>query len=124
MANDQKPKVLVGCKLPNGLVIEHPKDPTITATLKGRNREEIIGAGYGVTAVDSELWDAWIKSNADFVAVKNGAIYIAKDERDLKAISKEREKEKTGLEPMQTDGKDPRAKGVKTDEPKNDPDKS
>ena len=108
-------KLLVGCKLPNGIVLEHPADPSIKVELNGLNKVVIVGADHASNEVDAEFWDAWIKSNADFPAVKSGAIFVAKDERSLKAIAAENKKRKTGLEPMRTDGKDERATGVTTD---------
>lgn len=108
-------RVLVGCKLPNGIVLEHPEKPEVKVTILGLNKRTIIGSDYMSTDVDGEFWDAWIKSNAKFPAVKSGAIFVAKDLRSLEAAGKEAKKRRTGLEPMQTDGKDPRAGGVKTD---------
>lgn len=113
-------KVLVGCKLPNGIILEHPQDDSKTVELAGLNKIVIIGSDHAVTPVRSEFWDAWIKSNSEFPAIKSGAIFVAKDERSLAATAKENSKRKTGLEPMQTDGKDPRAAGAKAVTEKDD----
>lgn len=105
---------IVACKLPHGITIEHPMDPNDKVTLTGLNDVKIVGATYGVTRVDSEFMEQWIAFNADFAPVKSGAIFIAKDDSDLVAKAVEREKLKTGFEPMRTDGKDERAAGAKT----------
>lgn len=101
-------KVLVGCRLPHGLIIEHPTNPNQKVELKGLNRSRIIGAPYCTTEVDGELWQAWKMFNADFPAVKSGAIFEAKDAESLEAAAKEVENEKTGFEQMSQE-----AQGVK-----------
>ncbi|MES2351899.1 MAG: hypothetical protein V4641_30370 [Pseudomonadota bacterium] len=104
----------VGCKLPHGIVLEHPADPKNTVTLRGLNRISIIGADYATTEVDGDLMDAWLAANKGFPALENGAIFIAKSASDAVAIAAEFKGVETGLEPMRTDGKDKRARGVKT----------
>ena len=105
--------VIVGCKLPNGLIIESPIDPSIKVELNGSNREIIIGAGYGSTEVDAEFWKLWESQNKDFPPFKSQAIFVAKSAPDVAAKAKELVNEKTDLEPLRTDGKDRRASGVK-----------
>lgn len=105
--------IVVGCKLPHGITLEHPADPKKTVTLNGVNKAVIVGADYATTEVDEEFWAAWSEANKEFPAVKSGAIFAARSNSDVQAIGKENADRKTGMEPMRTDGKDPRASGVK-----------
>ena len=106
--------VVVGCKLPHGITIEHPMDPSKTVELNGKNKALIIGAEYGTTEVDWDFWEQWAAVNNEFPAVKSGAIFVAKTLTDAAAIAAEFKDRKTGFEAMRTDGKDDRAAGVKT----------
>lgn len=105
--------VVVGCKLPHGIIIQHPMDPTKTVELKGKNNAVIIGADYSTTEVDGDFWEQWAAVNKEFPAVNSGAIFVAKTLTDAAAIAAEFKDRKTGFEPMRTDGKDERASGVK-----------
>ena len=105
--------VVVGCKLPNGIIIEHPSDPAKKITLNGTNKSLVIGAEYATTEVDGDFFEQWIAANKEFSAVKSGAIFVAKSLADIVSIASELKEQKTGLEPMRKDGKDLRASGVK-----------
>lgn len=93
-------KVVIGCKLPNGIVLEHPLDPSNTVELKGLNRVAIIGADHATTQVDDDFWGAWEAVHKEFPALKSGAIFVAKSANDAAAIAKEFKGRKTGLEKM------------------------
>lgn len=93
-------KVLVGCRLPHGLIIEHPTDPNKKVELQGLNKTRIIGATHCTTEVDGEFWAAWKMFHDKHPALKSGAIFEAKDARSVEAKAKELEKEKTGFEQM------------------------
>lgn len=101
------PKVVIGCRLPNGLIIRHP-NPQFNAEVKlnGLHSSKLIArdgspaASYVTTEVDQELWDAWKIAYRDFAALKNGSIFEAKSLTDAAAQGKERSKEKFGFEPM------------------------
>lgn len=108
-------KVIIGCKLPHGLILENPLNPNVTVELNGLNKSLIIGAKHATTEVDAEFWDLWKNTNPKFSALLSGAIFEAKNEADAKAIAKEKLKEKTGFEAM--DPKDPK-NGVKTEDGK------
>jgi hypothetical protein len=101
-------RVLIGCRLPHGLIIEHPTNANIKVEIQGLNKSRIIGAPFVTTEVDGELWQAWKMFNADFPAVKSGAIFEAGSIASLEAAAKEVEKEKTGFEQMPQE-----AQGVK-----------
>jgi hypothetical protein len=104
-------KMIIGCRLPNGIVLEHPKDPRQKVTLNGVNKSLIKGSTYGITRVDRDFWAAWRKEHGEFPALKMGSIFEAGSEGDAKAVA--RDLPPTGLEPMRKDGKDKRAAGVK-----------
>ena len=55
----------------------------------------------GITEnVDAELFNAWLKENANRAIVKNGFIFAHESKEDIKANAKEKAKTKTGLEPI------------------------
>ena len=105
--------VVVGCKLPHGITIEHPMDPNKKVELKGKNKALIVGADYATTEVDGDFFEQWVAVNKEFPAVKSGAIFVAKSLTEAAAIAEEYKERPTGFEPMRTDGKDKRASGVK-----------
>lgn len=92
--------LVIGCKLPHGLVIEHPSDPSKTVVLAGLNKALVIGATHATTEVDDEFWQAWKAAHKDFPALRSGAIFEAKSTADAAAQAKELADEKTGFEPM------------------------
>lgn len=101
-----KDTVIVGCRLPNGLVLKHPKNPNVTVQLNGTYVPP-TSAGlyvpprpYGVTVVDAELWAAWKEAYAGFPFLKSQAIFEAHSIADADAKAKEFQKEKTGFEAM------------------------
>ena len=96
--------VLIGCRLPNGLILELPNDPSKTVELNGLNKAVIIGADHATTEVDAEFWEAWKAKNSDYAPLLNAAIFEAKDAASAKSKAKEVEKVKTGFEPMPQDG--------------------
>ena len=106
-------KIVIGCRLPNGLVLTHPISGE-TLTLEGLHKAKIIGSTHVSTEVDADFWEEWKTSmGKDFAPLKTGAIFEARNETEAISKSKELRKEKTGFEPMATDGKDPRATGTK-----------
>ena len=92
--------VTIGCKLPHGIVLDHPLDPSKKVELRGKNRSLIIGAEYGTTEVDGEFWETWKTVHKDFPAVRSGAIFEARNATELVAVAKELKDEATGFEPM------------------------
>lgn len=100
--------VTVGCKLPHGIILDHPLDPDKKVALNGKNKALIIGADYGTTEVDGEFWETWKTVHKDFPAVRSGAIFEARNATELVAVAKELEGEKTGFEAMPQE-----AQGVK-----------
>lgn len=92
--------VFIGCKLPHGITLDHPLDPSKKVTLSGLNKAAIIGADHSITEIDGEFWGAWKTAHAEFPALKSGAIFEAKSAADVVAKAKELAKEVTGFEPM------------------------
>ena len=96
-------KVIIGCRLPHGLVLSHPLEPGVKVTIAGMNSSKIIGATHVTTEIDADLWDAWKIIHKDFKPFVSGAIFEAKSEADATAKAKELKKEKTGFERLAPD---------------------
>jgi hypothetical protein len=97
-----KETVLIGSRLPYGLTIRHP-DPAhsnVTATIAGMNSAIIKGATFVTTEVDAELWAAWKVAYSDYVPLRSGAIFQARNADEAKFKAKDLAKEKTGFEPL------------------------
>ena len=86
--------------------------PKAKVTLKGANavRTDYSVRGlsqpqfpFAVTEVSLDFWEQWLERHRDHPAITNGFIFIVDRERDAKAAAREREPEKTGLEPMRPD---------------------
>lgn len=105
-----KPTILIGCRLPSGILLElsNGAQVELAGQRQAQERSPIIlltENDYGLTEVDSDFWTQWKKEFAGFQPLTSGAIFEAKDEKDAKAIHKELKGEKTGHEPLpQTDG--------------------
>lgn len=114
--------VTVGCKLPNGLVMELPEPAAGRQLLPGPIGERHVLAGansklvktpigfvtsgtyrYGVTQVPKEFAEAWFARHKDFDFVKRGMVFMVNNEASANAAAKERENDaatRTGLEPL------------------------
>lgn len=101
-------KVTVGCRLPNGISLDHPTDLNKKITLAGSNKERIAGSGYGLTEVEKDLWDAVEASHKGLSFFVNGSIFVAKNAADAEIAVREVAKESTGFEKIRQD-----ADGVK-----------
>lgn len=92
--------VTVGCKLPNGLIIQVGDK---SHTLKGTNASLVIG-GHGITeGVDKELFDAWLSANKDRDVVKNGHIFAHEKSAKTESEATEKTSNKNKLEPIKPD---------------------
>jgi hypothetical protein len=128
-------EVVIGCKLPNGMILElmplppkelkeqqlHPGPPGKRVTLKGANslrthkRQPSPAAyDYAVTSVDKAFWDAWLERNREMDFIRNGLVFEAPNLNAANAIAKERAKTPTGMEALNPE-KDPRM--PKSDQP-------
>lgn len=95
-------KILIGCRLPHGLVLEHKG---VSVTLKGKNSRVVAGLyvpeqDYATTEVDAEFWEAWSKEHSTFPAVTSNSIFVAKDSSSAEAVAKELRAESTGFEQL------------------------
>lgn len=86
--------VTVGCKLPNGLVIELDEQRVV---LNGANSSAIIG-GFGMTEVNKALFDAWLAKHKDYEPVKQGLIFAQEKPANAQAEAKDKAKLKSGFE--------------------------
>ena len=107
--------VLIGCKLPHGLILDNPLDVSKKVELAGLNKAIIIGADCATTPVDGEFWETWKTVHKDHPAIKSGAIFEARTTEEVKAKAKELKEEKTGFEAMPQE-----AMGVKVANTKDD----
>lgn len=100
--------VLIGCKLPHGLIITSPLNPNHKVKILGLRDSKIIGATFIVTPVDEEFWEIWKSSYMDFQPLKSGAIFEARTQDEADGKGKDLTTVKTGLERLS-----PTAHGVK-----------
>lgn len=92
--------VTVGCKLPNGIHLDHQGK---RVTIKGANSSVVIG-GHGLTeGVDKEFWDGWLAEHQDYEPVKQGLIFAQNTTRNAEAEAKEKEGNLSGLEGVDPD---------------------
>jgi hypothetical protein len=144
MANEQQSNkndiVIVGCKMPHGLLAElnappreapdgqvrspPPAGPRMqfngantaarTAALGGtmiRVNPRVLN--YGRTAVSREFWEKWSKQEVAKSFIDKGFIFAETKEPDFKAHARETLAEKTGLEGLSPDGNDDRMKKIR-----------
>lgn len=93
-------KIVIGCKLPHGLILEYPGKPEITVELAGLNKTRIIGSECAFTDVDADFWSAWKSKNKEFPALLSKAIFEAKSIAEAESKAVEFAGEKTGFEPL------------------------
>ncbi|QWA89611.1 hypothetical protein [Klebsiella michiganensis] len=87
--------VTVGCKLPNGLILEQG---AYKVELNGSNSSLVVG-GYGLTEnVDKEAFEAWLEVHADQPYVRKELVFAQAKTSSAQAKAKENASEKTGLE--------------------------
>lgn len=129
--------VMVGCKLPHGLIMEIPEPGTMEGIdavsgkvirvqgrkpapvgkryiLKGANsmRRNDKAQGqfqYGITPIPRAFWERWLARYKDADFVTKGFVFAEDTMRDAQASAKEKLGELTGMEAMQQE-KDPRIK--------------
>lgn len=121
-------QVLIGCKLPHGLVMElvkphpiptsnAPAPPGRRVKLNGANSARLVAANiqdinsvknpaehaYGITSVDAEFAEAWFVANADADFVKRGFVFKAADKKEFEGEVKDRRGDatlRTDFEPL------------------------
>ena len=101
-----KESILIGCRLPNGLVLHHPKNRNLTVTLAGVYEAKTESGLYlppkmfSTTPVDAEFWAEWKAAYEGFPPLKTRAVFEAHSEQEAQSKAKNAEKVKTGFEPM------------------------
>ena len=101
-----KETVLIGCRLPSGLVLHHPKNRNLTVKLAGtyetktENGVWLPARPYSTTAVDAEFWAEWKAAYAGYPPLKNRSVFEARSEQEAESKAKNAERVKTGFEPM------------------------
>lgn len=96
--------VTVGCKLPNGLLLEQDG---YNVLLNGANSSNLVG-GYGLTeGVDKDAFDKWIKTHADQAYVKNELVFAQAKTNSAESKAKENGGVKSGLEGLPQDNPAP-----------------
>jgi len=127
-------KVVVACKLPNGLVLHldemiektfpTPTGGTFTVKEAVRRPETVrvygnavphgtipdylIVGGYALTPdVDKDFFDAWLAQNKSTMVVSNGLIFAYERSGDAADVAREKRSIRSGLEPLTPDS-DPR----------------
>ena len=123
--------VMIGCKLPNGFIMEIVKPGLLNIPAAPGKRYTIAGANslrtderanplihkFAYTPVDAEFAAEWFKQNAELAFVKSGAVFQQKNPKDAAAEGREKVRDVvTGIEPLNPD-KDKRIpKGVTPDD--------
>jgi len=87
--------VSVACKLPHGLVLSIEGKPSVT--LAGANHPDAV-AGFGITRVDKDFFEAWSGIHKDFIPLTKGLIFAQERSDSLRAEANEKTSEKTGFE--------------------------
>ena len=99
-----KETILIGCRLPNGFILHHPKNREITVKLAGTYETKLESGLYlpprpfSTTAVDLEFWNEWKAAYVGFPPLKNRAIFEARTEQEAESKARNAEKVKTGFE--------------------------
>ncbi len=92
--------VTVGCKLPNGLVLEQDG---YQVELNGSNSSLVFG-GYGLTeGVDKDAFDKWLSVHKNQPYVKNELVFAQAKTNSAQAKASENAKVKSGLEGLPQD---------------------
>lgn len=113
--------ISVGCKLPQGLIIEVGYEMVPGGTIKGENYRRIVLAGAnqhstvvgtlrtpspkelrpGITNnVPEDVFDEWVAKHKDTNIVKNGLVFKAKNAGEATAKAADLAAKPTGMEPL------------------------
>lgn len=99
-----KEMIVVGCRLPAGLVLHHPADRNLQVVLNGPRLIVADGrqlsSNFATTEVEAEFWAAWKAAYSESPILESHAIFEAKTQSDASAKAKELQKEPTGFEQM------------------------
>ncbi len=89
--------ILIGCKLPSGLVLDGPRGEPIE--LNGQNTSMVLG-GFGLTHVPESIWAYLEMTYEQHAAFKSKSIFTAGNASvaEVAAVADELEGERTGFE--------------------------
>lgn len=91
---------VIGCKLPNGIVIRGAGKQFL---LNGAATSNVIG-GYGITEnVPADIWEDYAKAHAKSPAIVNELIFAQKDAKSARDAANERKGQKTGFEQIKAE---------------------
>lgn len=100
-ATDSRSYCAVGCKLPNGIILEMGKRGERShqsVKLNGANTARVVG-GYGITeGVSTEFMQAYMKKHARMSFVQKGLVFIHGDVASAEAHAREQAEVKNGFE--------------------------
>lgn len=94
--------VVVGCKLPNGLICElgKPGDDNYTrVVLNGANASQVAG-GFGLTSVSKAFWESWRDKHKRLDFVRKGLVFMHTDMASAVDHAKDSAGLRSGLEPL------------------------
>ncbi|EME2032429.1 hypothetical protein VWS47_004274 [Cronobacter sakazakii] len=92
--------IVVGCKLPNGLVVEQEG---YTVTLNGANSSNVVG-DYGLTeGVDKDAFEKWLEVHKNQPYVKNELVFAQAKANSAQSKATENASVKSGLEGLPQD---------------------
>ena len=96
------PKVLIGCKLPNGIVLDGMSGPV---ALNGANTSLVIGGGFGLTYVDEGEAAYLMAAYAEHSAFKSKSIFTQNSASvdDIADLADDLKENTTGLEGVNPD---------------------
>lgn len=100
-------KVIVGCKLPHGLILELGIEKGIrteaykAVTLNGANSKGLVTAeGFALTTVDKNFMDEWTRLHRTHPSLKAGLIFVASTVDAAQAESIDKRDVRTKLEAL------------------------
>jgi hypothetical protein len=93
-----KESVFIACRLPNGIILHHPKIRKVDVKLNGVSSSKIIGSTFAITEVDSEFWTAWEAAFGKSALIQSHAIFKVRNEAEATSRANDLRKEWTGFE--------------------------
>lgn len=90
--------------------------PAVSVEFPGINKAKMRTGNFGITAVDSQYWEAVYKKYKDHPPIKNGTLFMAKDRVEGDAQARAKSSLKTGLEGL---NKSNPTRGIQADENQN-----
>jgi hypothetical protein len=132
--------VWVGCKLPNGLMLQLHQQGSIDRPVVGGGIKTIpvhmrvgemvrlrgsaipfgavprftIEKGYALTEVKREFWEKWAEQNKSMDLLKEGIVFVHSDKMDAEAEARDKGDDiMSGLEPLNPNG-DPRVEKTRS----------